>query len=140
MPPSRDEVAFDWIADMASKSAAHGIDALSIFGESSPFQAGAELNYLALADYGSAANPNCELGSFLDRVAAPRLGGRERAAKFLEIARLIDQRERIAEALRDARRIAADLDGRPAQRWTWLCNYLASFIYPDPRSAQTNPD
>ncbi|MHB0960371.1 MAG: hypothetical protein ACYC0X_08795 [Pirellulaceae bacterium] len=128
----RDELALDWIADMASKSANHGFDALSIFGESSPFHAGAELNYLAFADYGSAANPACDLHSFLDRVAAPRLGGREHAAKFLAIARLIDQRERIPEALKEARRIAANLDGRAAQRWTWLCNYLASFIYPEP--------
>ncbi|HQK95234.1 MAG TPA: twin-arginine translocation signal domain-containing protein [Armatimonadota bacterium] len=128
----RDELAIDWIAEMAGRSATHGFDALSIFGESSPFHAGSELNYLALADYGSDSNPACELSSFLDRVAAPLLGGPERARRFLEIARLIDHREQIPEALADGRRIAADLSGRPAQRWTWLCNYLASFIYPEP--------
>jgi len=128
----RDELAIDWLADMATKSAAHGFDALSVFGESSPFHASSELNYLALADYGSAANPDCDLGLYLDHVAGPLLGGPERARRYLEIARLIDDRPRIAEALVEARRIAAGLDGRPAQRWTWLCNYLASFVYPEP--------
>jgi len=128
----RDEVAVDWMAEMAQKSIGAGFDGLSIFGESSPFHTGSELNYLALADYGSPDNPAADLESFLDRVAAPRLGGPELAREFLRVARLIDHREQITEALRRARTVAARLDGRPAQRWTWLANYLASFIYPEP--------
>ena len=128
----RHELAVDWIADMVAKSVRHGFDAIALFGESSPFNAGAELNYLALADYGSPANPEAQVDSFLDRVAGPLLGGPTRAREYLGFARLIDRREEIHEALRSMRRIASDLDGRPAQRWTWLANYLASFVYPEP--------
>jgi hypothetical protein len=128
----RDEVCVDWIADMAQESIAHGFEGLSIFGESSPFQTGSELNYLALADYGSAANPQASLGSFLDRVAGPLLGGGDLAHEYLRIARLIDRREEIGAALKRCREVAARLDGRPAQRWTWLANFLASYVYPEP--------
>lgn len=128
----RHELAVDWIADMVAKSARHGFDAISLFGESSPFHTGAELNYLALADYGSAANPDVDVDSFLERTAGPLLGGPDLAREYLRFARLIDERQEIAGALAEMRRIAAGLDGRPAQRWVWLANYLASFIYPEP--------
>jgi len=128
----RNELAVDWIADMVSKSAQHGFQAVSIFGESSPFHTGAELNYLALADYGSEANPDADVDSFLERVAGPLLGGPDLARQYLQFARLIDTRQEIAGALTTMRRIAAGLDGRPAQRWVWLANYLASFVYPEP--------
>jgi len=128
----RHEVAVDWIAEMARQAIAHSFDALSLFGEASPFHTGDELNYLALADYGSAGNPEADVESFLDRVAGPLLGGPELAQEYLRIARLVEQRGEIAEALGEVRRIAAALGGRPAQRWTWLGNYLASFAYPEP--------
>lgn len=128
----RDELCIDWMADMVAKSIAHGFEGISIFGESSPFHAGAELNYLAFADYGSADNPAADVDSFLERVAAPLLGGPDLAKEYLRLARLKDQREEIPAALRRIRHVAASLDGRPAQRWTWLANFLASFVYPEP--------
>jgi len=128
----RHELAVDWIADMVAKSVGHDFDGISLFGESSPFHAGAELNYLALADYGSGDNPEADLDSFLTRVAGPLLGGPDLAREYLGFARLIDARQEIPAALTEMRRIAAGLDGRPAQRWVWLANYLASFIYPEP--------
>lgn len=124
-----DEVAVDWLADLAQKSLVHGFDGLSIFGEKSPFRTGCELNYLALADYGSAANPEADLGSFLKRVAGPLLGGEERAEEFLRLARLIDEPDELEGAMAAARRQAAQLSGRPAERWTWLAWYLSRFTY-----------
>ncbi|MBM4027362.1 MAG: hypothetical protein FJ280_18440 [Planctomycetes bacterium] len=124
-----DEVAVDWLAQLAQQSLAHGFNGLSIFGEKSPFRTGCELNYLALADYGSAANPGADLESFLTRVAAPLLGGPERAAEFLRLARLIGAPEELERAAAQARRHAAQLDGRPAGRWTWLAWYLSRWLY-----------
>ncbi|MBC7287618.1 MAG: hypothetical protein H5T86_06145, partial [Armatimonadetes bacterium] len=85
----RDELCIDWIADMVATSLAHGFEGFSIFGESSPFHTGAELNYLAFADYGSPENPGSDLDSFLERVAAPLLGGPDLAREYLCLARAI---------------------------------------------------
>ena len=100
-----------------------------MFGEKSAFRTGSELNYLALADYGSAANPEADLDSFLDRVAGPLLGGAEQAREYLRIARLIDEPEQLASAIAQAQRHAAQQTGRAAERWTWLAWYLSRFRY-----------
>jgi hypothetical protein len=128
----RGELAVDWIADMVRTSVARGFDAISLFGEVSPFHAGAELNYLALADYGSAGNPASDLDRFLSGIAAPLLGGSRDARDFLRLARLLDDRAKIQMALGAVRRRAASLAPEPARRWTWLANFLASFVYPEP--------
>lgn len=124
-----DELAVDWLARLAQQSLAHGFDGLSIFGDKSPFRTGCELNYLALADYGSAANPDADLESFLARVAGPLLGGAQMAAEYLRLARLIDEPDKLARAAAEARRRAAQLDGRQADRWTWLAWYLSRWLY-----------
>ncbi len=124
-----DEVAVDWLAEMAQKSLATGFNGLSIFGDKSPFRTGCELNYLALADYGSAANPAADLESFLERVAAPLLGGPKLAAEYLRLARLIAVPDELEPAVVEARRHAAALTGRPAERWAWLAWYLSRWVY-----------
>jgi len=128
-----DEVAVDWLALMAQQSLAQGFDGLSIFGDKSPFRTGCELNYLALADYGSAANPDASLESFLTRVAGPLLGGPERATEYLRLARLIAVPQELDGAATQARRHAAQLTGRPAERWTWLAWYLSRWLYDAPQ-------
>jgi hypothetical protein len=115
---------------MVQASIAHGFDGTSLFGEVSPFHTGAELNYLALANCGSAANPTADYERFLAEVAAPLLGGAEHAREFLRLARLVRDLPKVPEALRTARAKAASLPEEPARRWTWLANYLASFAYP----------
>jgi len=124
-----DELAVDWLAEMARRSIAGGFDGLSIFGEKGSFRTGCELNYLALADYGSADNPAADLDSFLARVAASLLGGVELAKEFLRLARLIEAPEELERAAAEARRHAAQLAGRPADRWTWLAWYLSRWLY-----------
>jgi hypothetical protein len=124
-----EEVAVDWLAELARKSLAQGFNGLSIFGEKGASRTGSELNYLALADYGSPGNPEADLDSFLKRVAGPLLGGAERAAEFLRLARLIDTPEELDGAAVAARREAAQLSGRVADRWTWLAWYLSRFVY-----------
>jgi len=125
----RGELSIDWIADMVQRSMAHGFDAISLFGEVSPFDTGAELNYLALQNYGSAANPRADLDVFLRDVAAPLLGGEKYAHDYLRFARLLDDRQQIPGALKEIYARCATLPPDIARRWVWLANYLASFVY-----------
>lgn len=125
----RAELSIDWIADMVQQSVAHGFDSISLFGEVSPFHAGAELNYLALENYGSASNSKADLDTFLRDVAAPLLGGENRARDYLRYARLLDQRAQIPGALEEMYACCASLQPETARRWVWLANYLASFSY-----------
>jgi hypothetical protein len=127
-----DNLAIDRIADLTARSASHGFDAISIFGERSPFNANVELNYLAFADCGSEANPTSDLSSFLDRLAAPLLGGPALAREYVEIARLIDRPTEAETGVHRARQIAAGTEGTEgtvARRWAWLANYVASHAY-----------
>jgi hypothetical protein len=126
----RGELAVPWIAEMARRSMNAGCCGTSVFGEASPFAPTVELNYLALADLGSTANPQADLDSFLDRVAAPRLGGPELARRFAEFAGRVRAPAGIPEAIEAAYATVGQLQRQPAaaRRWTWLANYLASFL------------
>lgn len=134
-----EEVAIQWLAPMARRAVDAGYSGLSIFGEKGPSRTGCELNYLALADCGSASNPTADLESFLDRVAAPLLGGPGEAREYLRLARSLGDPgsavcvAALEEAADQARKQAARLSGRPADRWTWLASYLSRFVY-DARS------
>lgn len=121
----RGELAIDWIAKMTRQSMAAGFDGISLFGEVPPSYASAELNYLALADYGSAGNPKADLDVFLQRVAAPLLGSAEYAQEFLRFARLRDDRAQIPAALATIYSRLASLPPDAARRWCCLANYLA---------------
>lgn len=125
----RGEPAFDYIADMAQQSMAHGIDGISIFGEVSPFETGAELNYLAFEDYGSAANPTADPDSFLKRIGSALLGGEKDAADFVRFARMRADGGQAAEALKDIHGRIGRYSPDVARRWTWLANYLAMSVY-----------
>ncbi|MDO8589401.1 MAG: hypothetical protein Q7T82_20450 [Armatimonadota bacterium] len=124
----RGEIAVDWIADLAQKSTAHGMEGLSIFGEVSPFVAGAELNYLALENLGSASNPKASLEIFFRDVADPLLGGKKRGKQFLQLARTFGDGPRVADALKEIYPLCAKLPPDAARRWTWLANSLSSSV------------
>jgi hypothetical protein len=126
----RGELSIDWIAEMVHQSMVHGFDGITMFGEVSPFDTGAELNYLALENYGSAANPNADLEVFLKNVAAPLLGGDKYAHDYLQYAKLIYERQNIPGALKEIYPRCATMPPDVARRWVWLANYLASFVYP----------
>ena len=129
---NRGELAVDWLANLVQRSTASGFEGISLFGEVSPFHSGAELNYLALADYGSEENPDSQLNSFQDRIAAPLLGGAENARDYLQFARLLSHREQIPAALPAIYGRLASLPPDAARRWCWLANHLASFIPVEP--------
>ena len=125
----RGELAIDWIADMVQQSMKHGIDGISIFGEVSPFETGAELNYLAFENYGSITNPNADLDIFLEDVAGPQLGGEQAAKVFLKYGRMKSDVEQVPGALKDIYKRCAKLPPDAARRWIWLAKFLASSIY-----------
>ncbi len=124
----RGELALPWVVEMARRSAAAGFCGTSLFGEASPFAPTVELNYLALADLGSASNPGADLESFLDRVAAPRLGGAGLARRFVDLALRVRTPARIPEALDECYATIGKLPPAAARRWTWLATCLASFL------------
>ncbi len=129
----RGEVAVEWISKMVQQSVASGFDSISLFGEVSPFHTGAELNYLALADFGGAGNPQADRAVFEQRIAAPILGGADHAREFIRFARLLDarfpeDRKQIPEALRSIYSRLASLPPPAARRWVWLANKLASHV------------
>jgi hypothetical protein len=139
----RGELAIDWIADMVKRSTASGFSGISMFGEVSPFDTGAELNYLALENYGSEANPNSDLELFLNNVAAPLLGGPKNAQDFLRYVRLANAPSNKSaenggarlgtvspEILREIYTRCGSSPPDVARRWGWLANYLASADYP----------
>lgn len=125
---NRGELAVDWLANLVQRSMASGCEGISLFGEVSPFHAGAELNYLALADYGGPQNPEADLESFERRIAAPLLGGQDQARDFLRYARLLGDRPKIPTALPEIYGRLPALPPEAARRWCWLANQLASFV------------
>ncbi len=129
---NRGEVAIDWLANLVNQSISSGFEGISLFGEVSPFQSGAELNYLALADFGSVQNPKADLDAFQQRVAAPLLGGADNARDFLQFARLLSDRKQIPAALPGIYARLATLPPEAARRWCWLANHLASFVPMEP--------
>jgi hypothetical protein len=125
----RGELATDSIAEMVQKSITANFDAISLFGEVSRVCAGPELNYLALENFGSAANPKAELDLFLDQVAAPLLGGPRQARQYLNYARLLDaDRGQIPNALKEIYAQCALYPPPISHRWAWLGEYLNSFV------------
>jgi hypothetical protein len=129
---NRGELAIDWIANLVQQSIASGFEGISLFGEVSPFDAGAELNYLALADYGGVNNPKADLEVFQRQIAAPLLGGVDNARDFLRFARFLNDRKQIPTALPSIYGRLASLPPDAARRWCWLANHLASFIPLEP--------
>ncbi len=130
----RGEVALEWIAKMVQQSVSSGFEGIALFGEVSPFHTGAELNYLALSDFGSSSNPGSDPELFVERVAAPLLGGLANASDFVRFAGLMDSRfpEKRKEIPAAITSICTRLPSLPpdaARRWCWLANKLASFAY-----------
>ena len=127
----RGEVAVDWVGEMARRSVATGCSGTSLFGEVSPFHTGAELNYLALASFGSDGNPDSDVDIFLRDVGATLLGGEAAAHDFMRYAtdaRTPQRRSDIPAMLRDIYRRVGSMADAPARRWGWLANYLASVL------------
>lgn len=110
-------------------SHASGLDAVSMFGEASPFHTNSEFNYLALEYF--ADNPSAKMESFVTDVMAPRLGGRDIAARYYEMAYCIrTDWQKIPAYTREIAQIQAGITGdEQLRRWQYLANFLQSFYW-----------
>jgi len=134
----RDSFDVDKIRRQCYYSSLSGIDAVSMFGEVSPFHANAEFNYLALQYF--ADTPDAPMDAFAADVMAPRLGGVDRAGDWLAWARLEHDAAKIPDATAKIARIAADTTDREIRRrWLQLGARLESFHWEWERNGHVLP-
>ena len=134
----RDSFDVDKIRRKCYLSSLSGIDAVSMFGEVSPFHANAEFNYLALQYF--ADTPDASVADFAKDVMAPRLGGADRAADWLAWCRLEHDAAKIPYATEKIARIAADAnDAEIRRRWLQLGSRLESFHWEWERNGHVLP-
>lgn len=134
----RDSFDVDKIRRQCRCAASSGLDAVSMFGEVSPFHANAEFNYLALQYF--ADTPSATLEAFAEDVMAPRLGGLDRAGDWMAWARLEHDAAKIPPITAKIARIAADVKDREARRrWLQLGSRLESFYWEWERNGRRLP-
>ena len=120
-------------------SALSGLNGVSMFGEVSPYHANAEFNYLALQYFADA--PLAPLADFVSDVMAPRLGGENPAARWLEWARLENQPEKIAAATDEIAKLVGGVKDKEARRrWLYLAARLESFRWEWERNGHVLPN
>ena len=134
----RDAFDVDKIRRQCRSSFLSGLDAVSMFGEVSPFNTNAEFNYLALRYF--ADSPLAPMDGFVRDVMAPLLGGEALAAEWVGMARLDHDPEKIPAASERIARIAADVkDAEARRRWTHLAHRLDSFRWEWERNGRKLP-
>jgi hypothetical protein len=135
----RDSFDVEKIRRQCRLSFLSGLDAVSMFGEVSPFNTNAEFNYLALQYFSD--NPLYSMDDFAKNVMSPLLGGDGQAADWIRWARLEHEPEKIPEASAAIARIAADSVSKPEirRRWTHLAHRLDSFYWEWERNGRQSP-
>lgn len=119
-------------ADMARKGSTAGMRGLTVWGEPSPYHATVELSYLAFARFSYA--PTLTWEEFLEEDAAPLLGGREAAERFVAIAEELDAhrslpKTRLSELASAASDFRGVSGGEVARRWLSLADQIARRHY-----------
>ncbi len=106
-----------------------GMQAVSMFGEVSPFHANAEFNYLALQYF--ADHPRDTIDAFAENIMAPRLDGKKSLADaYLQFGKLNLNPEKIPAAQSEIAKIIGSIHNPDAlRRWCWLASFLHSFYY-----------
>lgn len=120
------------LAEMATRGADLGMQGLTVWGEASDYQATVELSYLAFARF--SWDPQLRWDDFVADELAPRLGGQQAAARFIDIAEELDAHQRLARdrlvALRDdALAAMTACHGDPARRWLTLAEQIARRLH-----------
>lgn len=142
----RATIAVEEIRRQCRLSLEAGMQAVSLFGESSPFHTNAEFNYLAMQYF--ADHPNHSTNDFAANVLAPKLGGSaELGKRYLEFAVLNRTPEKIPVAELQIAKIIGKLKAPEAlRRWCYLASFLNSFYYErrelnaQPRGGKINLD
>ena len=105
-----------------------GLQAVSIFGENSPFHTNAEFNYLAFEYF--ADHPHASTESFIRDAMAPLLGGEDVAAFYYQSASLQDIPDKIPSVVREIGKITNSVkDYEILRRWQYLASYLNGFYW-----------
>ena len=124
----RNTLAVDKIREQCALSFAAGLDAVSIFGETSNYHVNAEFNYLALEYFSD--HPTYTTAQFIGDVMAPRLGGLSKAERYYEMATLYRSHEKIPAAIKEIAKISADeSDYEILRRWQYLSTFLSSYYW-----------
>ncbi len=115
-------------ADMAIKSAAVGMDGLTVWGEPSPYHATVEVSYLAFARF--TWEPDLTWDRFVDEDVAPLFGGRDGADRFIALAEELDANQtldadRLAAMQDEVRAHGAAAHGEAARRWLTFEDQIA---------------
>jgi hypothetical protein len=116
--------------EMAGLCARTGMNGLTVWGEPSPYHATVELSYLAFARF--SWDPGLTFEGFIERDAAPLLGGAEAAKEFVAIAEELDRFQVMdPDRLRGLRRRAAAhrAEDETGRRWLSLEDQIARRIY-----------
>lgn len=129
----RHTLAVDLIRKQCLLSYKSGLNGVSIFGEGAPYHTNVEFNYLALEYF--ADHPEAGLESFVSDVMAPRLGGLEQAAKYLEFGNLHDEPEKIPAAAVEIAHILHGMnDYEVIRRWEYLGSFLNAYYWESQQS------
>ena len=125
----RNTFAVDNIRRQCLLSHSSGIDAVSMFGETSPYHSNIEFNYLALEYF--ADNPHNTNEDFISDVMADRLGGKANAETYFEYAHLFrNDYKRIPTAVSDIAKITASLSDYAAiRRFNYLSHFLNAYYW-----------
>ena len=122
----RHALALERVRRQCRMAALCGAEAVSMFGESSPFHTNMEFNYLALTYF--ADNPFSTPEQFADDVMAPRLGGKQLAEDYIKFA-TIGKTEpgKIPQFTGKIMEYSSKLrEHEQVRRWVWLASYLNS--------------
>lgn len=119
-------------AGMATRGKALGMEGLTVWGEPSDYFATVELSYLAFARF--SWNPALTWDQFMAREAAPRLGGKEAANRFVALAEELDGArrlpvERLAAMRKEALAMACGHEGEVARRWLTLTDQIGRRLH-----------
>ena len=109
-------------------SAQSGFDAVSMFGETSPYHTNAEFNYLAFEYF--ADHPENHTKDFINDVMAQRLGSVSNAEAYYQMATLYRDFEKIPQAVLDIAKITSNIhDYDILRRWQYLSGFRNSYYW-----------
>ena len=126
----RHTLVIDKIREQCRLSRLSGMNAVSIFGECSPFHANTEFNYLALSYFGD--DPQASLDSFMEDVMKPRLGGSvQLAADYAAWAGLTADPAKIPATVESIVSLLGKISGdhEAVRRWMWLASFLNTYYF-----------
>ncbi|MBP5640022.1 MAG: hypothetical protein J6X55_11125 [Victivallales bacterium] len=126
----RHRLCIDRIRRQCKLSYESGLQGVSMFGESSPFNANDEFNYLAFQYFADA--PFATVDNFVTDVMTPLLGSKEYADLYLNLWKYPYHPNSIPAQVTKIGKIIGEFAGKDYEvmrRWQWLATFLNSFYW-----------